>query len=176
MRKDVVGYEGLYEVDTEGNIYSLRFDKVKALKQYVWGDGYHSIGLRKNNKAKTKRVQRIVAEAFLPDYTEDLQVDHIDEDKSNNKSSNLRMLTNKENSIAYYLNNKDVINSGNKGKEVTVDGTLFFSAYAAAKYIVEEEEKLGNTRTNNTISKEIRRFLAGKRPSWVMYGLYTIGY
>jgi len=61
-------------------------------------------------------------------------------------------------------------------KPITVDGIVFPSAYSAAKHIVEEEEKLGNHRTHNTISKELRRFIAGKRPSWSMYGLYRIGH
>ena len=176
MRKDVVGYEGLYEVDTEGNVYGLRFGKVKSRKPYINGRGYYYMTLRKNNVSVTKKVQRIVAEAFLPDYAEDLQVDHIDEDKSNNCVGNLRMLTNKDNSTSFYLNNKDIINSGNKGKEVIVEGVVYPSAYTAAKYIIESEVKLGNNRNHNTVSKEIRRFMAGKRPSWIMYEKYTIGY
>jgi len=43
-------------------------------------------------------VHRLVAKAFLQNYTEDLQVDHKDNDKTNNNLSNLRMVTNSDNS------------------------------------------------------------------------------
>lgn len=62
------------------------------------------------------------------------------------------------------------------GKPITVDGKLYPTAGAAAYYIVTEESKLGNTKNKATISKELRRFLQGKREPWEMYGRYTIGY
>ena len=176
MKVDILGYEGVYQVDEVGNVYSLRFGKVKVLKPGVSYTGYYSVGLYKDNKSKNHRVQRLVACAFLADYDEDLQVDHIDEDKSNNSVSNLRMVSNMDNSMAYYINNPDTVNSGNGGKGILVDGKMYTSAYSAAKYIELKEAKLGNTRTHNTISKELRRFIAGKRPSWSMYGLYRIGH
>ena len=62
------------------------------------------------------------------------------------------------------------------GKAITVDGVEFISAGAAASYIVDEETNVGNSRKKATISKELRRYLQGKRPQWIMYDKYTVGY
>jgi len=42
---------------------------------------------------KTFQVHRLIAKALLPDYSEDLTVDHIDGDKKNNTAENLRMMS-----------------------------------------------------------------------------------
>jgi len=63
----------------------------------VTGQGYLQVGVA----GKLHRVHRLVARAYLSDYSEDLQVDHIDGDKANNNVSNLRMATNAENSRAH---------------------------------------------------------------------------
>lgn len=60
------------------------------------------------------------------------------------------------------------------GKPVKIDGIEFPSCGAAAKYIVEEEAKVGEPRNKATISKELRRYLQGLRGSWKMYGKYLV--
>lgn len=60
------------------------------------------------------------------------------------------------------------------GKPITVNGIAFNSCGSAATYIVAEELKLGIIRKHGTISKELRRYLQGKRNSWSMYNRYTI--
>lgn len=58
------------------------------------------------------------------------------------------------------------------GKPITVDGKEFVSAGSAAQYIVDGTEG----KNKATISKELRRYLQGKRSAWVMYDKFTIGY
>ena len=58
---------------------------------------YKRIGLRKNKKKKTMFIHRLLAMTFLEDYTEDLYVDHKDNNKTNNNLSNLRMATPRDN-------------------------------------------------------------------------------
>ena len=95
--KDIKGYEGLYAVDEEGNVFSLRTHKKKILKASDNGQGYKRVQLCVNKKMKPFYVHRLIAQAYLSDYSEELEVDHIDRDRSNNKVSNLRMVTHQEN-------------------------------------------------------------------------------
>ena len=60
------------------------------------------------------------------------------------------------------------------GKPIKINNQKFKSCGAAAKYIVEQELKEGKYRRHATVSKELRRFLQGKRPSWKMYGKYEV--
>ena len=103
--KDVVGYEGLYQVSTLGRIRSLdrkdcRGNRIKGrvLRPRFINSGYMMVHLRdKNGKRMGKLVHRIIAEAFLIARENETQVDHIDEDKTNNKLCNLRWVTPKVN-------------------------------------------------------------------------------
>jgi hypothetical protein len=108
--RDVVGYEGLYAVDEHGSVWSYR--KNNLLKPLLSSTGYNKVNLWKDEKMKAHLVHRLVSQAFLENYSEDLQVDHIDRNKQNNNISNLRMVTNQKNSFnrtktkGYYFNKK----------------------------------------------------------------------
>jgi hypothetical protein len=62
------------------------------------------------------------------------------------------------------------------GKEITVQGKLFNSCGSAADWISTQEAAVGVLRNRDTISKELRRYLQGRRPKGVMYEKYTLGY
>lgn len=99
---DIKGYEGLYAVDKDGNVWSLNWNgtgRTQKLKSGVSSNGYLMINMCKDGKRKGKTVHRLVAEAFLPDYSAELDVDHIDRDKTNNNLSNLRMVTTQQNAF-----------------------------------------------------------------------------
>lgn len=94
--KDVKDYEGLYQVSDRGNVYSVeRMDsrgyKISGRILKPWYDryGYIQVSLRKNGIKKNKRVHRLVAEAFIPNPEKLPQVNHKDENPSNNELSNL---------------------------------------------------------------------------------------
>ena len=105
--KDVVGYEVVYKVSNFGNVYSVKRDK--RLKPRNHRDGYLQVRLYINGKGKDLKVHRLVAQAFIPNPDNKPQVNHLDEDKTNNNVNNLDWVTNKENN-----------NYGTKNKKIKV--------------------------------------------------------
>ena len=87
MKKYVQGYEGIYTVDTEGNVFSVKTEKAK--KGTVFSNGYVYVHLSKHGKSECKRVHRIVAEAFLPNPDHLEQINHINGIKTDNRVVNL---------------------------------------------------------------------------------------
>ena len=88
--RDVVGYEGLYKVSTEGNIKSIRRNKLLSLETNK--AGYKKISLY-NKTRKCYSVHRLVAETFIPNPENLPCVNHKDENKSNNCVDNLEWCT-----------------------------------------------------------------------------------
>lgn len=89
--KDIKDYEG-YQVSNEGNVKSLGNDrtrKEKLLKPAKNKDGYLRVGLSKNNKRKFYFIHRLVAQAFSPNPDNLPEINHRDEDKTNNNVANL---------------------------------------------------------------------------------------
>lgn len=109
--KPIKGYEGFYEVSNLGRVRSLdrlvirhkhtvnregkesheHMMKCKGneLKARVNNSGYLYVALHRDGKEKTQRIHRLVAEAFIDNPNNFPQVNHIDEDKLNNRSDNL---------------------------------------------------------------------------------------
>lgn len=259
-------YENLYEITPEGKIYRhYKSGNVKPVNPHQNRAGYLIVNLSKNSKTKTYTVHRLVAQHFISNPKSLPVVDHVDEDKTNNRVKNLRWCTGKENTEFYntkdgrrhhiniarkrkdqlktYQNtlqekNKELNEKSKKiqqqekallklqkeldkkeeesvkarealkehieqevkrtknyegyadttgvkfksmddlvavtGKKVHVNGKEFRSANLAANYIVKKEVEKGQVRKQATISKEIRRYLQGKKKSWKMYGRYLI--
>lgn len=85
--KAVPGYEGLYEVSNIGNVRNVRRNTLLKLSKNNYG--YIQVWLYKNGIRNRFQVHRIVAQAFLPNIDDLPQVNHKDEDKTNNNVTNL---------------------------------------------------------------------------------------
>lgn len=98
--KDVLDYEGDYEVSNIGDVKSLKYGREKILKPSFDSDGYPIVNLSKNNKSKVFKIHKLVAVAFLGNNQDGMTkkvVDHIDFNKLNNQLSNLQLITTREN-------------------------------------------------------------------------------
>lgn len=97
--KTIDGYED-YQISNLGRVKSLLFNRERILKAGFNTKGYLSVILYKNKKPKTIRVHVLVAMMFhghKPDGTHKVVVDHIDNNKLNNRVDNLQLITNREN-------------------------------------------------------------------------------
>lgn len=101
--KDIPNYEGLYQVSNLGRVKSLeKIDalghrlKEKILKPQI-NRGYYRVNLYKNSIQKNYRVHRLVWEAFNGTIPENMHVNHINEIKTDNRLSNLNLMTAREN-------------------------------------------------------------------------------
>lgn len=97
--KDVVGYEGLYAVTKDGQVwaYPNKMHKGKFLKSSL-KKGYPFVCLcKKGSGTVQKTIHRLVAEAYLPNPESLPQVNHIDSNKENNNVSNLEWCTASQN-------------------------------------------------------------------------------
>ena len=98
--KDVVGYEGLYQVSSLGRVKRLvgyQCCVERVLKPGKRRDGYLQVALYRDGKATNKRVHRLVAKAFLGDAPEGYEVNHRNGDKADNRAENLEWVTASEN-------------------------------------------------------------------------------
>ena len=90
--KQIDGFDG-YFVSNLGRVAS----KNCVLKQMENKDGYLKVNIRKNNRQFTKTVHRLVASAFIPNDNSFPQVNHKDENKKNNCTTNLEWCDEKYN-------------------------------------------------------------------------------
>ena len=109
--RSIKDFEGVYEISSYGNVKSLdrqisystkkgnftRIQKERILKPGNDKDGYKQVVLCGGSGKYTKRVHRLVAEAFIPNPENKEHVNHKCPDKSNNRFDNLEWATIKEN-------------------------------------------------------------------------------
>lgn len=93
-------YEGLYKVSNWGKILSLNYNntgKPGLMNPFDNGDGYLRVVLCKNGEHKKCLVHRLVAFTFLENPENKPEINHIDEDKTNNQVDNIEWKWHKDN-------------------------------------------------------------------------------
>ncbi|MBR1807189.1 MAG: NUMOD4 motif-containing HNH endonuclease [Selenomonadaceae bacterium] len=95
--RDVVGYEGLYQVSNRNRMKSFRYGVEKLHLTYPNKDGYLKVGMTKDGKKKSFIFHVLVAQAFVPNPDGKPEVNHIDGNKQNNRPENLEWVTHHEN-------------------------------------------------------------------------------
>lgn len=97
--KDIEGYEGMYLVSNHGRVMSLRRSEPHILAQGHHMGGYRQVMLSVHQQHDQPLVHRLVAKAFIPNPNGYDFVNHIDEDKANNRVDNLEWCTKSYNSL-----------------------------------------------------------------------------
>jgi DNA-binding NarL/FixJ family response regulator len=109
----------LYSVNVIGEVFSYKFNKVKRLKQQTNSSGYKQVGIvLSDGSRKIYLVHRLVAQAFIPKYSEYLSVHHIDYNINNNILSNLKVMT-------YAENTQDAASKLKMNKKLTQEQVIY---------------------------------------------------
>ncbi len=101
--KDIKGYEGIYKYNPlTGKIMSVGGRRGGHKEDYILGeyldsDGYPMVILKVNGNSRTCRVHKIIAINEIPNPNGYNEVDHINGDRTDNRSCNLRWLTHGDN-------------------------------------------------------------------------------
>lgn len=109
--KNVKDYENKYQVSSSGKVRNKITNKI--LKHGLNKQGYHRVNLYNESGMKSKFVHRLVAQAFIPNPENKSEVNHIDEDKTNNNVNNLEWSTRQDN-----------INHGTRNKRSSIKQSI----------------------------------------------------
>lgn len=123
--KDIQGYEGEYQISNMGRVYSIKSGRIMKLVDD--GRGYKQVNLCKDGKSYNKKIHRLVAQAFIPNTNNLLQVNHLDENKENNRVDNLEWVTAEQN-INYGTRSERMAESRKKTYLIYKDGVFISSA------------------------------------------------
>ena len=161
----VKGYEGLYEVDSMGNVYSCvqtssrRKGKLKPCNR---SNHYLYVNLYKDGKATKYFVHRLVAEAFIPNLKRLPEVNHIDGNKQNNSVDNLEWCTRSQNtSHAFKTGLRNYNGCKNPHSKLTQsDVETIRRIYVRGKHC--ENNSYGLAKRYNVSPKTIQNVVNGK--------------
>lgn len=118
----IPGYEGLYEISTEGRVKSLcsgRWHTEMIRKGVRDKNGYLTVNLKKDGRYICAKVHRLVATTFIDNPNGYPHVNHKDCDKTNNSVTNLEWCT-----AAYNNAYKDKYKCTNKAVKQIHDGVI----------------------------------------------------
>lgn len=131
--KDIADFDN-YEVSDLGRVRNKKTKRILRLGS-DGRKGYLHVDLCKDGEHNFKRIHRLVAEAFIPNPLNLQQINHIDENKTNNCVDNLEWCTNQYN--AEYSKAKPV-------NQYSLDG-IYVATYKSTK---EAERQTGINQGN----------------------------
>lgn len=149
-----------YLVTSHGRVLSLKDnhgkDRIKELKGSKNNGGYFLVSLHSDTNKTSAFIHRLVAQAFIPNPNNKTQVNHIDENKTNNHVSNLEWVTAKEN-CNYGTHNKKLSESS-KGKIITEETKRKMSESRKGRNMSEAtKSKISKSNLGKKHSEESKR-------------------
>ena len=164
--KSIPGYEGIYEVSNLGRVRSVercdRFNRkiVSKILKPNYVSGYLRVGMYKNKTFKYYLIHRLVAQAFLPNPDNLPQVNHKDEDKSNNRVDNLEWCDRSYNMNYGTVQQRRIQTNINNGKYTGNSKTKEYIKEYSKKY---KKEHIEHTREyHREYMKEYRKRKRGQ--------------
>ena len=132
--KDINGYEGKYQVSNLGRVKSIKWQgviKETIFTPWINRCGYYLVSLRKEGKKTGFLVSRLVYEAFNGPIPEGMQVNHINENKADNRLENLNLMLPSEN-CKWATRTKRIMKQIKKPvTQILPDGTEYFTFFSA---------------------------------------------
>lgn len=168
--KEIPGYPGIY-VTEDGQIYSGLRDGI-YLKQQENNKGYMTVRVTVGKEKKVIRVHRAVAEAFIPNPMNKLQVNHKDGNKKNNSVDNLEWVTNKENAVhamkyGLWENVFEASRKTNEARKTPIVATNIITGESIVFPSMSAAERYCGTRHINEVLKGTRSQAKGYKFGYV---------
>ena len=150
--KDVKGYEGFYEVSNMGLVRSKertvlqKNGVVKTLPPVIlhpYTQKYQRVSLSIGGIETSYLVHRLVAEAFLGDIPDGMEVDHINENPLDNRVENIRYLSRFDNASrstkGIFRKESNAMENNPRAKRVVgVKDGVVVETFPCAKYITRK--------------------------------------
>ena len=160
-------YEGLYKVSNLGKILSLNYKntgKAELKKPSEDKDGYLTVQLWKKGEYKKCSVHRLVAETFLPNPENLPQVNHKDENKTNNfVFLNEDGTVNKEKSNLEWKSPKDNNNHGTRNERIAKALSKPVLQLSLSGELIREWPSIAECGRNGFDQSHVCRCCQGKR-------------
>lgn len=179
--KPVKGFEQYFMVSCYGRIKSvprITRNYERIIKPFIGPRGYYEIHIFLNRQRIHKKVHRIVLESFVPNIDNKPSIDHIDTNKLNNCLTNLKWVTNKENS-----NNKAtlerVIAALKRAHKINEKPVAQIDAKTGEVIALYESVKIAAKETgirSNSISRVARHVVSYSKEGWLSRNLTAGGY
>ena len=143
--KEIIGFEGVYEVSNCGKIKSLNYNhtkKPRILKGGLDKNGYRLYTLMSKNIKKTVKGHRIVASHFIENPENKKEVNHLNGIKDDNRVDNLSWVTSSENQIHAFKIGLQIPRKGEKNGMYGRKGHL--NPFYGKKHTKETKNKISD--------------------------------
>ena len=118
----IPGYEGLYEASDIGRVRSLKYGKIRYVVISYDHNGYKRCTLiKQDGSVKMFKINRLVYMTFKGNIEDGMQIDHINSIRDDNRISNLRPFSARDNTIASYDRRRNEGTISSKYRGVTYD-------------------------------------------------------
>lgn len=164
--KDIPGYEGLYSITRDGNLWGNK--RNKWCKPSLNSKKYLQFGLCKNGIKKSSKIHRLVALTYMPNSYNYPEVNHINGIKADNRIENLEWCTHEENMHHAWKNglnhnniilgNKTNTNPLNKSVECIETGIIYHSAMEAQRQTRIKQSQISSCCLNKYGFKTAGKF------------------